>query len=473
MVETIAPLVPPDVDLRRRADMPLDVETLLDSDMFALASGEAFRAAVALWCRSWHQVPAASLPDNDKVLAMLSMAGSRWRQVRTMALRGWVKASDGRLYHPVVARKAVEAWHEIQAAHGAADHPQTAAAAPQIDPLQSARAKKGWQKRKAKEHAGHMPDDAAACAGHMPNSLIGDSRGHAAALDNNQESAAANGTDGAMADAGSMPRHMPDDAAACAGHGAGAMPRHVPDDAAACAGHMPNSLIGDSRGHAAALDNNQESAAANGTDGAMADAGSMPRHMPDDAAAHAGHDAGHDAGSVPRHMPDDAGHAAAYAGNGAKPGVGADVVALIGQVDDAMAAVFGEDRRRPWARPADTTVARRWIETGIGVDVIVAVVTTICERRKAQSKPPPKTLQYFDDAVRHARSEADTAEKAAADRQDDPRWSEHVGPACRALHKAGRATDAAALVALWRDDKGAAADQAKRVLAEADGGAAS
>ena len=425
MVETVDPLVPPDVDLRRRADMPLDVETLLDSDMFALASGEAFRAAVALWCRSWHQVPAASLPDNDKVLAMLSMAGSRWRQVRTMALRGWVKASDGRLYHPVVARKAVEAWHEIQAAHGAADHPQTAAAAPQIDPLQSARAKKGWQKRRAKEHARHVPDDAAACAGH--------------------------------------------DAAACAGHGAGAMPRHVPDDAAACAGHMPNSLIGDSRGHAAALDNNQESAAANGTDGAMADAGSMPRHMPDDAAAHAGHDAG----SVPRHMPDDAGHAAAYAGNGAKPGVGADVVALIGQVDDAMAAVFGEDRRRPWARPADTTVARRWIETGIGVDVIVAVVTTICERRKAQSKPPPKTLQYFDDAVRHAGSEADTAEKAAADRQDDPRWSEHVGPACRALHKAGRATDAAALVALWRDDKGAAADQAKRVLAEADGGAAS
>ena len=418
MVETVDPLVPPDVDLRRRADMPLDVETLLDSDMFALASGEAFRAAVALWCRSWHQVPAASLPDNDKVLAMLSMAGSRWRQVRTMALRGWVKASDGRLYHPVVARKAVEAWHEIQAAHGAADHPQTAAAAPQIDPLQSARAKKGWQKRKAKEHAGHMPDDAAACAGH---------------------------------DAGSMPRHMP-------------------DDAAAYAGHMPNSLIGDSREHAAALDNNQESAAAaNGTDGAMADAGSMPRHMPDDAAAHAGHDAG----PMPRHVPDDAGHAVANAGNGAKPGVGADVVALIGQVDDAMAAVFGEDRRRPWARPADTTVARRWIEAGIDVDVIVAVVTTICERRKAQSKSPPKTLQYFDDAVRHARSEADTAEKASAPRQDDPRWSEHVGPACRALHKAGRANDAAALVALWRDDKGAAADQAKRVLAEADGGAAS
>lgn len=397
--------------------MPLDVETLLDSDMFALASGEAFRAAVALWCRSWHQVPAASLPDNDKVLAMLSMAGSRWRQVRTMALRGWVKASDGRLYHPVVARKAVEAWHEIQAAHGAADHPQTAAAAPQIDPLQSARAKKGWQKRRAKEHARHVPGNAAACAGHG---------------------------------AGSVPRHMPDDAAAYAGHDAGSMPRHMPDDAAACAGHMPNSLIGDSRGHAAALDNNQESAAANGTDGAMADAGSMPRHVPDDA-----------------------GHAAAYAGNGAKPGVGADVVALIGQVDDAMAAVFGEDRRRPWARPTDTTVARRWIETGIDVDVIVAVVTTICERRKAQSKSPPKTLQYFDDAVRHARSEADTAEKASAPRQDDPRWSEHVGPACRALHKAGRANDAAALVALWRDDKGAAVDQAKRVLAEADGGAAS
>ena len=46
-----------------------------------------------------------SLADNDRVLAHLSMAGDRWPDVREMALRGWEKADDGRLYHAVVCEK--------------------------------------------------------------------------------------------------------------------------------------------------------------------------------------------------------------------------------------------------------------------------------------------------------------------------------------------------------------------------------
>jgi hypothetical protein len=77
-----------------------------------LASGDAFRAAVLLWCASWHQVPAASLPTDDRLLANLAgygrdMAG--WAEVRGDALRGFVECSDGRLYHRVVAEKALEA----------------------------------------------------------------------------------------------------------------------------------------------------------------------------------------------------------------------------------------------------------------------------------------------------------------------------------------------------------------------------
>lgn len=106
------PMTPPECDLRGLPFMPLDVVRLADSDLFALSTGEEFKAAVALWCKSWLQVPAASLPNDDRILAHLSGAGSRWPKVKAMALRGWIECSDGRLYHPVVAEKARHAWKQ-------------------------------------------------------------------------------------------------------------------------------------------------------------------------------------------------------------------------------------------------------------------------------------------------------------------------------------------------------------------------
>lgn len=108
-----APLTPLDCDLRDFAFMPLDVVRLRDSDLAVTAEADEFRCAVLLWCASWHQVPAASLPDDDKILAQYAGYGrvvKEWQKVRTGALRGWVKCADGRLYHPVVAEKASEAW---------------------------------------------------------------------------------------------------------------------------------------------------------------------------------------------------------------------------------------------------------------------------------------------------------------------------------------------------------------------------
>lgn len=107
------PLTPSDCDLRDFAFMPLDVVRLRDSDLAALESPEACWAAVLLWAASWHQIPAASIPDDDRVLANLAGYGrvvKEWQRVREGSLRGWVKCSDGRLYHPVVAEKANEAW---------------------------------------------------------------------------------------------------------------------------------------------------------------------------------------------------------------------------------------------------------------------------------------------------------------------------------------------------------------------------
>lgn len=107
------PLTPAGCDLREFPFMPLDVVRLRDSDISAISSGDEFRCAVLLWCAAWHQVPAASLPDDDIILAQLAGYGrvvKEWKKVRSGSLRGWVKCSDGRLYHPVVAEKANEAW---------------------------------------------------------------------------------------------------------------------------------------------------------------------------------------------------------------------------------------------------------------------------------------------------------------------------------------------------------------------------
>lgn len=104
------PLVPREVSLRDVSDMPIDVRRLMTSQTWILGSSNEKLAALCLWMESWHQVPAGSLPNNEKMLAVLSQAGENWPSVREHALHGWMLCSDGLLYHPVVAEKAIEVW---------------------------------------------------------------------------------------------------------------------------------------------------------------------------------------------------------------------------------------------------------------------------------------------------------------------------------------------------------------------------
>lgn len=107
------PLTAADCDLRDFPFMLLDVKRLRDSDMALTETPEACWAALLLWCASWHQVPAGSLSDDDRVLANLAGYGrvvKEWRKHKAGALHGWVKCSDGRLYHKTVAEKANAAW---------------------------------------------------------------------------------------------------------------------------------------------------------------------------------------------------------------------------------------------------------------------------------------------------------------------------------------------------------------------------
>jgi hypothetical protein len=103
-------MTPAECDLRGLPYMPVDTIRLFDSDFYAMANGDEFKAGFTLWGKAFMQVPAGSLPNDDRVLAHLSGAGANWCNVKEMALHGWVKCSDNRLYHKTVAEKVKDAW---------------------------------------------------------------------------------------------------------------------------------------------------------------------------------------------------------------------------------------------------------------------------------------------------------------------------------------------------------------------------
>ena len=111
------PMVPAEVDLRDFAYMPIDIIRLFGSEFHANATDAEWRAGVTLWLKSYHQVPAASIPDDDVALARLAELGrdlKAWKKIKANALRGWNKCADGRLYHPVVAEKVIDGWNAKQ-----------------------------------------------------------------------------------------------------------------------------------------------------------------------------------------------------------------------------------------------------------------------------------------------------------------------------------------------------------------------
>lgn len=106
------PFLPPEVDLRDFPYMPMHAARLFSSEFHARATDAEWRAGVTLWLKAFF-MPAAALPDDDVQLARLAEFGrdvKSWLKVRAIALHGWVKCSDGRLHHPVVAEMAHGAW---------------------------------------------------------------------------------------------------------------------------------------------------------------------------------------------------------------------------------------------------------------------------------------------------------------------------------------------------------------------------
>lgn len=115
MTDLPEPMVPAEVDLRDYRWMPFYGDAALSSDTWILATPEARCAAMTLWWQSWHQVPAGSLPANARLLASLAgygVAVAAFEAIQEQATRGWVLCADGRLYHPFLAKLALDAWEE-------------------------------------------------------------------------------------------------------------------------------------------------------------------------------------------------------------------------------------------------------------------------------------------------------------------------------------------------------------------------
>ena len=161
MSELPQPLTAPVCDLRGMPYMPLDLIRLFDSDFYALSSGAEFKAGLTLWGKSFYQIPAGSLPDDDRLLEHLSGA-KNWPEVKKMVLHGWIKCADGRLYHPTVAEKVAEAWAarlmrraRTQAARSARH--KNLSPDPQPQPMESVTDSKGTEQKRTKQK--QSPED--------------------------------------------------------------------------------------------------------------------------------------------------------------------------------------------------------------------------------------------------------------------------------------------------------------------------
>lgn len=113
-----APPIGAEVDVRDLDGFMLNVERLMASELVALSTHEVIAAALFLWCRAWKQIPAASLPNDDRVIAAFSrLPIARFRKMRSEVLRGFFECSDGRLYHRVLAAEADRAFAKKKTFH--------------------------------------------------------------------------------------------------------------------------------------------------------------------------------------------------------------------------------------------------------------------------------------------------------------------------------------------------------------------
>ena len=90
--------------------LEIDHERIDQSDTWALAEKPGLRPwLLLLWLVAWKQTPCGSLPpEDDLIAARLGMAPGTFAKHRSLLMRGWWQADDGRLYHKVLVQRVQE-----------------------------------------------------------------------------------------------------------------------------------------------------------------------------------------------------------------------------------------------------------------------------------------------------------------------------------------------------------------------------
>lgn len=98
----------------------LDLERIEKSQTWLRAKRNDVRAAALfLWSMAWQQQPCGTLPGDDEVIdLLLGFPDGFFAEHRAILLRGWYKAADGLLYHPVITDRVLEM---VAARQGAKD----------------------------------------------------------------------------------------------------------------------------------------------------------------------------------------------------------------------------------------------------------------------------------------------------------------------------------------------------------------
>ena len=83
----------------------LDYERIEQADTWSLAADipMAQHALLMMWMVSWSQTPCGSMPNDEAIIrAKCRIPAPLWSKGRSIFMRGWWLASDGRLYHDTI-----------------------------------------------------------------------------------------------------------------------------------------------------------------------------------------------------------------------------------------------------------------------------------------------------------------------------------------------------------------------------------
>lgn len=102
------PPYPPEI-LARGWSFSVDTEKLEGSDTWALAGSELRPWLLMVWLTSWKSQPVGTMPTDQRLFAArIGMPQSMFKDAAEVLMRGWVKHSDGLMYHREITSLVME-----------------------------------------------------------------------------------------------------------------------------------------------------------------------------------------------------------------------------------------------------------------------------------------------------------------------------------------------------------------------------